>query len=340
MVVGEIAEPVDLLVVGGGPGGYTAAERAAELGRRVVLVDQDGREGGLGGSCLHVGCIPSKALIELASAFERTTSLASAGLTVAGAEVDLAAFQNWKQSIISRLEGGVRGLLKRHDVTVLNGRLRFNALNRAAVTTDSGVARFLEFKQAIIATGSSPAWPAALRPDGEQILSSTDVLALDELPPTLTVVGAGYIGLELGMAFAKLGTSVTVVELADNILPGVDARLTRPVRRALDRLGVNVVVGTRVIGHDDEGLAVERRNGRVADSGGAHTRRRRASAQHRGARARTAGRCRGRERLHAGRRTHASRRPTSRRSETSRRARCWRTARALKAGLAPRRFAG
>ncbi len=256
MVVGEIAEPVDLLVVGGGPGGYTAAERAAELGRSVVLVEEEGREGGLGGSCLHVGCIPSKALIELAGGFARTKSLGPAGLTVTGAAVDLGAFQSWKASLISRLEGGVRGLLNRHNVTVLNGRLRFAALNRAVVSAEGGKAIFLEFKQAIIATGSSPAWPEALRPDGNRILSSTDVLALEELPPTLTVVGAGYIGLELGTAFAKLGSSVTVVELADKILPGVDTRLTGPVRRALDRHGVRVVLGTRVIGHDNEGLAV------------------------------------------------------------------------------------
>src|SRR5437588_5096825 len=197
MVVGEIAESVDLLVVGAGPGGYVAAARAAELGREVVVVDRGGPEGGLGGACLHVGCIPSKALIELAGARDRTAAMEAAGLSAGAVSIDLARFQTWKQALGDRIATGVRALLDRHSIRVVTGHLRFNKPDRAAVALPDGNVAFLEFEQAILAPGSRPAQLPSLPFDGRRVLSSTDALALTEVPETVAIVGAGYIGLEI-----------------------------------------------------------------------------------------------------------------------------------------------
>lgn len=256
MVVGEIAEPIDLLVVGAGPGGYVAAARAAELGREVTVVDRGGAEGGPGGACLQVGCIPSKALIELAAAYERTQTAAAAGLRVTGAAVDLGAFQQWRRSIVAKLGDGVSGLLERHRVRYLEGELRFSRPDRAAVALADGNSSFLEFRQAIVATGSRPLPLPALPVDGERVLDSTGALALTAVPASVAIVGGGYIGLEIGSALAKLGARVTVVEALDRVLPGIDAALTRPVLRALERAGVEVRLATLATGLEGEELVV------------------------------------------------------------------------------------
>jgi dihydrolipoamide dehydrogenase len=256
VVVGEIAEPVDLLVIGAGPGGYVAALRAAELGREVVVVERGGEEGGLGGVCLHVGCIPSKALIELAQARQRTETMAVAGLRVDAARVDLAVFQDWKRSIVDGLADGVARLFERHGVRTIEGTARFASRDRVAVAMPDGGGRFLEFGQAIIATGSRPVALPELPFDGDRVLSSTGALALDAVPASLVIVGAGYIGLELGIAFAKLGADVTVVEALDRVLPSVDESLTKPVVRRLGELGIELRLGSQVERLEDEGLVI------------------------------------------------------------------------------------
>jgi dihydrolipoyl dehydrogenase len=261
MVVGEIAEPVDLLVIGAGPGGYVAALRAAELGREVVVVERGGEEGGLGGACLHVGCIPSKALIELAQARQRTETMAVAGLQVDAAKVDLAVFQQWKGSIVDRLTGGVERLFERHGVRTIEGTARFASRDRVAVTMPDGSGRFLEFGQAIIATGSRPVALPELPFDGDRVLSSTGALALNAVPESLAIVGAGYIGLELGTAFAKLGADVAVVETLDRVLPSIDRSLTEPVVRGLGELGIELWLGSRVERVEDKGLVIEGSDG-------------------------------------------------------------------------------
>ena len=257
MVVGEIAEPVDLLVIGAGPGGYVAALRAAELGREVVVVERGGEEGGFGGACLHVGCIPSKALIELAQARQRTETMAAAGLRAGAAEVDLAAFQDWKGSTVAGLAAGVERLFERNGVQTVEGTARFAGRDRVAVTTPDGRGRFLEFRHAIVATGSRPVALAELPFDGDRVLSSTGALALDEVPGSLAIVGAGYIGLELGIAFAKLGADVTVVEALDRVLPSVDESLTKPLVRRLGELGIRLRLGSRVRRLEDDALVVD-----------------------------------------------------------------------------------
>jgi dihydrolipoamide dehydrogenase len=257
MVVGEMAEPVDLLVVGAGPGGYVAALRAAELGRQVTLVDRAGPEGGTGGACLHVGCIPSKALIVLADTYHRAAHGAVGGLLVEKATVDLAEFQTWKSSIIDALAAGVDGLLKRHGVQRITGHLRFTRPHQAAVSAAEGTGKFLEFGQAIVATGSRPATLPGLPVDGDFVIDSTGALALDHIPPTIAIVGAGYIGLEIGTALAKLGSKVTVVEARERILPDFDESLASPVSRTLTRLGVTVLTGRMAVKADAGQLLVK-----------------------------------------------------------------------------------
>ena len=249
MVVGEVARPVEVLVIGGGPGGYTAAARAAELGKEVVLVEADR----LGGVCLNVGCIPSKALITVAHDLARIEGLGDSGIK-ASATLDFAATQRWKQGIVDRLVGGVGQLLR--GVEVVEGVARFLDPHRVAVESGEQVAHF-RFGHAIIATGSRPAALPGLPADGVRVIDSTGALALGEVPSTLAVVGGGYIGMELGMAYAKLGARVTVVEALDRVLAGFDGDLVREVRRSLERLGVTVHTGARIGELTDDGLVVE-----------------------------------------------------------------------------------
>jgi dihydrolipoamide dehydrogenase len=255
MVVGELAESVDLLVVGGGPGGYVAALRAAELGREVTLVDRGG-PAGLGGVCLHVGCIPSKALIELAGAAHRTREMQHAGLTVDALAVSLERFQGWRAELCTRMAVSVRDLLARGGVRVVHGEARFNRPDRVAVRTPQDQVLFFEFHQAVVATGSRPVELPGLPFDGERVLDSTGALALTAVPATVAVVGAGYIGLELGTALAKLGARVTVVEALDRILPTVERSLTAPVLRRLQALGVELRLGTTAERLDGDALVV------------------------------------------------------------------------------------
>lgn len=255
MVVGEIAEAVDLLVVGAGPAGYAAALHGARRGRQVTLVDSDG-DAGVGGVCLRAGCIPSKALIELAETVYRTTGAHSPGLTGGDPRVDLAAFQDHKRLVIDELTCGVRDLLSDAAVQVRSGTLRFTRPDQAVIHEGDGPASFVEFRDVVLATGSRPAALEHLTPNGTTVLDSTDALGLAELPATVAVVGAGYIGVELGTALAKLGSSVTLIELEDRVLPEIDSTLIRPVSRRMRELGITVLTAARAGEHHDGALAV------------------------------------------------------------------------------------
>lgn len=256
MVVGEMADAVDLLIVGGGPGGYAAALHAAHLGRDVTLVDQDGLDG-LGGTCVRVGCIPSKALIELSHMVHAPAAWAAAGLRTTGATiVDLGAFQTWKAGIVAGLNGGLRTLFTRREIEVLTGRATINRPNQAAVATPDGQVHFLEFRDLVLATGSRPVQLATLGVDGTRVLDSTGALALTAVPETLVVVGTGYIGIELGMAFAKLGAKVTLIEACDRILPELEAAVTAPVKRSCAELGIDVLTSAEMLDIDETHVAV------------------------------------------------------------------------------------
>lgn len=238
MVVGEVAQPVDVLVIGGGPGGYTAAARAQELGKEVTLVERDR----LGGVCLNVGCIPSKALIGAAHDLERARRLGAFGVDVSDG-FDLAAVQRWKQEVVDDLVAGVGRLLA--GVDVVAGTARFLDGNRVAVESADHVTHY-RFDDAIVATGSRPVSLPGLEADGDRILDSTAGLALEQVPGSLVVVGGGYVGLELAMAYAKFGSRVTIVEAADRLLSGFDAHLVREVERGCQRLGITVHASARV----------------------------------------------------------------------------------------------
>jgi dihydrolipoamide dehydrogenase len=255
MVAGEIARPVDVLVLGGGPGGYTAAARAAELGREVVLVEA----GPLGGTCLNVGCIPSKALISLAHDLERARGRVAAHTGLSGQiDVDLAAGQRWMKDVVGRLRDGVGTLLR--GVEVIHGTGRFVGRDRVAIEAEDHV-EHLQFRTALIATGSRPADLRGLAVDQVRVLDSTGALALDEVPAELVVIGGGYIGIELGTAYARLGSRVTIIEVADRILGEFDDDGVAVVRARLEELGVVVRTGTTVIGDDGLALAVDAGSG-------------------------------------------------------------------------------
>ena len=243
-----------LLVIGAGPGGYVCAIRAGQLGIDTVIVEA----GKPGGTCLNVGCIPSKALIHVAEEFDKVAHLAAGGtplgISTAAPTLDLAKTVVWKDSIVSRLNSGVAGLLKKAGVKTVPGHARFRDGKTVEVQTETGV-QVIRADTVVIATGSAPVELPFL-PFGGPVISSTDALALKEVPAKLAVVGGGYIGLELGTAFAKLGSKVTVVEALPRILAQYDAELTRPVGKRLAALGVAVLSGARAKGLSAKGNAL------------------------------------------------------------------------------------
>jgi dihydrolipoamide dehydrogenase len=250
-----------VLVVGGGMGGYVAAIRASQLGLDTVLVEKDR----LGGTCLIRGCIPSKAVIHAADRYADVADAVGGnalGIALeAKPRLDLGRMVKWKDGIVDRLNKGVGGLLDRAKVRVVPGWAVFSDAKSCRVDTAEGAVD-ITAEHVVLATGSDPA-PLAVLPFGGNVISSTEALSLDGLPQRLAIVGAGYIGLELGIAFKKLGAAVTVIEAADRILPRYDEALTRPVRRWLQRAGVELHLGARVGGLDNKGkLAVEVSDGK------------------------------------------------------------------------------
>lgn len=250
-----------LLVIGAGPGGYVCAIRAGQLGIDTVIVEKARP----GGTCLNVGCIPSKALIHAAEEFHKVVGMAGGkdplGISLAGPVIDLKQTVGWKDGIVGRLTAGVAGLMKKAGVKSVHGTARFRDGKTVVVETETGE-QLIRAEQAVIATGSVPVELPFL-PFGGLVMSSTEALALEMLPKGLAVVGGGYIGLELGTAFAKLGSRVTVVEAASRILPNWDADLTRPVMKRLDGLGIAVLTETKARRMTSEGdaLLVERADG-------------------------------------------------------------------------------
>ncbi|CAN5309832.1 dihydrolipoyl dehydrogenase [soil metagenome] len=249
-----------VLVVGGGPGGYVAAIRAGQLGLDTVLVES----GRLGGTCLTRGCIPSNALIHAAGLYEEAV-LASGEAGRFGIhlnqtpELRFEETVGWKDGIVDRLSGGVGGLLRKAKVKTVTGWATFSDAKTCTVETADGVVT-IRPEHVILATGST-AVELPFLPFGDKVISSTEALSLAEVPAALAVVGGGYIGLELGIAFAKLGSKVTIVEAQDRILPLYDAALTAPVSRWLEKHGVTVHLGAKALGQDDEGLLIETAGG-------------------------------------------------------------------------------
>lgn len=224
MVVGDLTEEADVLVIGGGPGGYVAAFRAADLGLQTTLVDDTAT---LGGVCLREGCIPSKALLHVTHLVDSAVAADQFGVHFDRPRIDVDKLRAWKQSVVDRLSGGITALAKKREVRVVRGRAQFED-SRTVRVEGEGVLR-LKFRSAIIATGSRPkTLPTSLLPEDCR-MDSTGALNLERVPKTLLVVGGGYIGLELGQVYAALGSEVTVIEVLDRILTGCDDDLARPL---------------------------------------------------------------------------------------------------------------
>ncbi|MEO1136541.1 MAG: dihydrolipoyl dehydrogenase [Pseudomonadota bacterium] len=250
----------NVLVVGAGPGGYIAAIRAGQLGLDTVIVEGQYH----GGTCLNVGCIPSKAIIHAADEFEKATHFADAsplGVSAGKPSIDLGKTVEWKDGIVNRLTTGVGGLLKKNKVRSVSGWATFVDGKTVDVTGGEEDCR-IRADNVIIATGSVPV-ELPFMPFGDKVISSTEALSLSAVPKTLAVVGAGYIGLELGIAFAKLGAKVAVVEALDKILPLYDKELTRPVQKKLKALGVDIMLGVKAKGAAKDGLEIETADGKT-----------------------------------------------------------------------------
>lgn len=236
-------QKADVVVLGAGPAGYVCAIRLAQLGKKVTVVEREY----IGGVCLNVGCIPSKALIYAGTLFEKIRHAADMGITVKDAKVDLKKLVAWKGEVVKKLTGGVGQLLKANGCTVVMGNAAFTGPRTMDVKGSSGTTT-IEFGQCVIATGSRPAAIPGLEVDNKDVLDSTGALAQTELPKSLLCIGGGYIGLELGTYFAKIGSKVTVVEAAGQLLGGVDPALADVVAKGLKKRGVEVFVKTQVKG--------------------------------------------------------------------------------------------
>jgi dihydrolipoamide dehydrogenase len=250
MVVGDIATGTEVLIIGGGPGGYVAAIRAGQLGLDVTLVEKNA----YGGTCLNDGCIPSKALIHGTNLAHEVNNAEEMGIH-ARADVDLKGLVGWKDGVVDQLTSGVEKLCKANGVNLIEGRAEFVDENTARVAHggEGQGSESIEFEHAIVATGSRPIQLPGLEFDGEHVLSSKEVLALDELPDSMVVVGGGYIGMELSTVLAKLGCEVTVVEMLDDILPGYQEDVKRIVRGRAEELGIDFHFGEAAQGWEEVG---------------------------------------------------------------------------------------
>jgi dihydrolipoamide dehydrogenase len=233
---------VDIVVLGAGPGGYAAAFYAADKGRKVVLVEQDAR---LGGVCLNRGCIPSKALLHATKMITEAKESAHRGITFGAAKIEVEKLRTWKASIIEKLSGGIATLAKARGVEVLNGRGYFENSKTLRVETKDGQ-KFLEFQKAIVAVGSKSALPKAFDLGNPRIMTSREALEVPDIPESLLVIGGGYIGMELGTVYAALGSQVTVVEALPGILTGADPDLVRPVIRYAEKAFKEIRLNTKV----------------------------------------------------------------------------------------------
>ncbi len=215
----------EIVVVGAGPGGYAAAFYAADLGKKVILIEREKR---LGGVCLNRGCIPSKALLYATHQIVNARESAHRGITFAEPAVDLTKLRTWKESVIEKLGGGVATLAKMRGVQVIQGRAYFEGSNKLRVETEQGQ-QFVEYDKAVLAVGSLAAMPKAFDLGNPRVMTSTGALEIEDVPENLLIVGGGYIGMELGFVYSALGSKVTVVEALDSILAAADADLARPV---------------------------------------------------------------------------------------------------------------
>jgi dihydrolipoamide dehydrogenase len=232
----------EVLVLGAGPGGYTAAFRAADLGKQVVLIE---KYASLGGVCLNVGCIPSKALLHVAKVISEAEEVAHHGVTFAKPKIDIDQIRTWKESVISKLTGGLSALAKQRKVQVVHGTAKFASANSLVVKTADGN-KTITFDTAIIAAGSSVARIPGFPYDDPRIIDSTGALQLQDVPKRMLIIGGGIIGLEMATVYAALGSKISVVELADGLMPGADRDLVRPLHKRIEKRYEAIYLKTKV----------------------------------------------------------------------------------------------
>ncbi|MGC8698231.1 MAG: dihydrolipoyl dehydrogenase, partial [Halothiobacillus sp.] len=246
----------DVLVLGAGPGGYTAAFRAADLGKNVILVERFEK---IGGVCLNVGCIPSKALLHVSAILNETRAMSSHGITFSEPTIDLAGLRDFKNGVINKLTGGLTQLAKQRKVTVLHGVGAFINPHQVQITAADGSTRTVQFTNAIIAAGSQPVKLPFIPHDDPRVIDSTGALELTDIPKRMLVIGGGIIGLEMAQVYAALGTKITLVELADTIIPGADKDLVRPLLKDIKKRYEAIYLGSKVtaVTATPEGLVVQ-----------------------------------------------------------------------------------
>ncbi len=232
----------EVLVIGAGPGGYSAAFRAADLGKKVVLVE---RHPSLGGVCLNVGCIPSKALLHVAKVINEAEEVAHHGVTFGKPKIDIDQIRQWKDSVISKLTGGLKSLAGQRKVQIVTGVAKFASPNSITVTSAEG-SQTISFDQAIIAAGSSVARIPGFPYDDPRIIDSTGALKLQDVPKRMLVIGGGIIGLEMATVYHALGSKISVVELADGLIPGADRDLVRPLAKRIEKRYEAIYLKTKV----------------------------------------------------------------------------------------------
>jgi len=248
MVMGELTQEAELLVIGSGPGGYAAAFRAADLGLDVTMVDPGARPGGV---CLYKGCIPSKTFLYLSELIFDAAKAGAMGVAFDKPRIDLEALRAWKGKVIDQMANGLVSLNNCRSVQLIKGRVEFESSDTARIH-DAEVSH-IKFRHAILATGSSPiSFPGTSFKPGGRIMSSTGALALADVPHKLLVLGAGYVGLELGTVYAALGSKVSLVELEDRLLAGVDRDLVEPLHRKLNKIFNSINLKTKVISMEEK----------------------------------------------------------------------------------------
>src|SRR5881398_4984 len=255
MVMGDLVREVDVAVLGGGPGGYSAAFRCAELGLETVVVDSGKR---LGGACLFEGCIPSKALLHVAAVLAEAERAREFGVDFGEPRVSLDPLRKWKtERVVGKLARGLASVAKAKGVEIIGGRAVFE--DSRTLRVEGEAPQKVRFTHAIVATGSRPAALPGFT--GERVIDSTAALELPDVPERLLVIGGGYIGLELGQVYAALGSKVTLVEMTDGLLPGVDRDLVQPLARHCEKLFVKIRLGTKVTSLHEQGSQIEARFG-------------------------------------------------------------------------------
>jgi len=241
-------DPKNIAVIGGGPGGYAAAFLAADLGLKVTLIDTEPNPGG---TCLYIGCIPSKSLLHVAKTINEAKQAKDWGIDFGAPRIDLEKLRLWKQGVVGKLTGGLGTLSKQRGITFIQGRASFVNSTTLKIAREHGEPEQRSFDNIILATGSRPGWAPGLQIRSARLIDSTGALALQEIPKSMLVIGGGYIGLELGTVYAALGTKVSIVEMASGLLPGADRDLLLPVARRFDKTFEKIMLSTKVTALED-----------------------------------------------------------------------------------------